>query len=374
VPLIDSSEMGRRVKVYRLNEQGTWDDLGTGNASLFLDKDECLNVVVTSEVDSTKQLLFHQVEHGVVYNRQGDDTIITWNDLYVKTDVALSFQEPAGCAEIWGEIQRVLSDERFQHPSSSQLPRDHVDDPSNREQGIAFEGALGGSSIPSDLTLTELPIVSLENLPKIAEIVTGCTLFQRESLAMQLQQPGYLESILDAFKIAEDLEDIDSISAVHSLIKGAVMLNDVTLLELLFSEEHVVAVVASLEYDSGLSIEACKGRYRYHVQGNMNLKEVVPITDAISREKIMQAHRILYVRDTILPKSLDDSTYSTLSSMYLFNIVEVLLVLHQDQTFFKKLFDKIHGAERGTEDWRDLISFLQELITLSRHIQVSPEK
>jgi protein phosphatase-4 regulatory subunit 3 len=106
--------MGHRVKVYRLNEQGTWDDLGTGNVSLTVAEDppeatSSLRVVVHAEVDPQRQLLFHRVESGVVYNRQGDDTIITWNDLFVKTDIALSFQEPSGCADVWREIQHAVA-------------------------------------------------------------------------------------------------------------------------------------------------------------------------------------------------------------------------------------------------------------------------
>ena len=229
---------------------------------------------------------------------------------------------------------------------------------------------------------------SLQNLGEIASILSGSTLFQEEAIAQQLLQPGYLKGVLDAFGMAEDLEDVEGIKAAHVVVKRAIMLNDVNLLEALFSDEFVVSVVGALEYDVLLSmppqgsdlstgtdattgVSEFRGRYRSFVQGDMNLKEVVPITDATSRSKIIQAHRIMYVRDTILPKTLDDSTFSTLSSMYLFNIVEVLLVLHQDQAFFRKLFDQIHQAERGSVDWRDLISFLQELIKLSRHIQMS---
>ena len=537
---------GHRVKVYRLNGQGTWDDLGTGNVSLYSgvddsgkeilpvcvrssegeeekdkekdkgkekEKDGCdpqpgasadgqgdeddegdegdedderndrgegaqqregrerreqaLKVVVHSEADPSKQLLFHRIEQGVTYNRQGDDTIITWNDLYHKTDIALSFQEPSGCHDVWSTIElavqavdrlrqsttgwrhgrghgrgrgfgfdeeddhhdpaRVLGSlttgqpllntnlvlrggggtsaedrdrgrGRDRHPNgvneyhaqygvnsmnnSMNNSNDNSNDNDNEEDmGRGFFANVGYDSLnphthtnmhrasPSPVSLPDTP--SLENLSAIATVVTECTLFQREGIAQQLLVPGYLKAILDVFEMAEDLEDGDGVKAGHVLIKGAIMLNDVNLLELLFSDECIVPVVGALEYGDGMELGAARGRYRNFVQGDMNLKEVVPITDAISRAKIIQAHRILYVRDTILPKTLDDSTFSTLSSMYLFNIVEVLLVLHQDATFFKDLFDRIHEAERGTEDWRDLISFLQELITLSRHIQMN---
>ena len=435
---------GHRVKVYRLNEQGTWDDLGTGHVNVYgelaVGDDQLvslggggvssrLKIVVHSESDRSKQLLFHTIEEGVTYNRQGDDTIITWNDLYIKTDIALSFQEPSGCQNIWNQIQsatmtmmrtaRTKADQRggldeddivdrhaeqqlFGSLASGQpflntnlVLRDGVNVGGGNHLGLHREGdgvdvglQQGGHlneddyfnagyephhmhhhASMSQVCLPETP--TLDNLATIATIVTESTLFQREGIAQQLLVPGYLKAILDAFEMAEDLEDGDGVKAGHLVVKGAIMLNDVNLLEVLFSDECIVQMVGALEYGDGLEMGAARGRHRNFVQGDMNLKEVVPITDAISRAKIIQAHRILYVRDTILPKSLDDSTFSTLSSMYLFNIVEVLLVLHQDASFFKNLFDRIHKAERGTEDWRDLISFLQELITLSRHIQMA---
>ena len=41
----------------------------------------------------------------------------------------------------------------------------------------------------------------------------------------------------------EDLEDTESLHHLYTAMKGIVMLNDITLLELLFSEAHVMDVV-----------------------------------------------------------------------------------------------------------------------------------
>lgn len=55
----------------------------------------------------------------------------------------------------------------------------------------------------------------------------------------------------------------------------------------------------------------------------MQFKEVVPIADTSIMAKIHQTYRIQYIKDVILPRSLDDATYTTLSSLALFNNVEV---------------------------------------------------
>jgi hypothetical protein len=44
--------------------------------------------------------------------RQGADTIISWLDLEVGTDLAISFQEAIGCNYIWEQIQNVQTQYR----------------------------------------------------------------------------------------------------------------------------------------------------------------------------------------------------------------------------------------------------------------------
>ncbi len=61
---------------------------------------------------------------------------------------------------------------------------------------------------------------------------------------------------------------------------------------------------------------------------------------------------------------LDDSTFATLSSLMLFNNVEVLVALTQSASFFPDLFRRLHGARGAPSkavdaDWVDHVSFLQ---------------
>jgi len=59
--------------------------------------------------------------------------------------------------------------------------------------------------------------------------------------------------------------------------------------------------------------------------------------------KIHQTYRIQYLKDVILPRSLDDGRADpTLSSLMLFNNVDVVLGLYQDPTF-------LPGCAAGTQ-------------------------
>ena len=68
-------------------------------------------------------------------------------------------------------------------------------------------------------------------------------------------------------------------------------------------------------------------------------------------------------------RTLDDATYSTLSSLALFNNVEIVNALARDHAFLRQLFLSLEAANSNTPEWADLIAFLQEFCNLARHMQ-----
>ncbi|KAG5632604.1 hypothetical protein H5410_004321 [Solanum commersonii] len=81
-----------RVKVYRLNDDGKWDDQGTGHVTVdYLERSEEPGLLVTDE-DEHETLLMHRISAEDIYRKQ-EDTIISWRDPEYSTELALSFQE-----------------------------------------------------------------------------------------------------------------------------------------------------------------------------------------------------------------------------------------------------------------------------------------
>lgn len=335
----------------------------------------------------------------MLYQKNVENTIITWPDKIEKTDIALSFQESSGCSEIWHQIH-ACQDYPLS-PAASNPDEDFMLQPDGGDENInpvmmastigyvdsyqqdhqsGYYGSVYGPNMGQDGPMTqsigirdtpvEFPEPRLDTIQTIASLVAEASLFQRESIARQLVKPGYLRRVLECFDTAEDLEDEEGIKAAFVFVKGAILLNDTALLELLFSEDHIMQVVGALEYDPTVPADA-RLRHRDQVKGMMSLREVIPIQDASCRAKILQAHRINYVKDKVLPRSLDDSTYATLSSIQLFNTVEVLLSLHSDRTFFPDLFAALKKSPKQSQGWRDLVFFLQEIISLTRHLQAT---
>ncbi|KAJ6768540.1 BINDING PROTEIN-RELATED [Salix koriyanagi] len=102
----------QRVKVYRLNDDGKWDDQGTGHVTVdYLERSEHLGLYVIDEEDN-ETLLLHRITPDDIYRKQ-EDTIISWRDPEFSTELALSFQETAGCSYTWDHICKVQRSLQF---------------------------------------------------------------------------------------------------------------------------------------------------------------------------------------------------------------------------------------------------------------------
>ena len=114
---------GWRVKLYELEAEGAWVDKGTGYAACrILSGVNAPGLVVTNEEKPHDVLLRSRIRFDENYELQGGElmslfceyfvliccteNIIMWRELndnpnQTDTDYALSFQEAAGCNQIW---------------------------------------------------------------------------------------------------------------------------------------------------------------------------------------------------------------------------------------------------------------------------------
>uniref|UniRef100_A0A672ZGP6 PP4R3 EVH1-like domain-containing protein n=1 Tax=Sphaeramia orbicularis TaxID=375764 RepID=A0A672ZGP6_9TELE len=89
------SDTRRRVKVYT----------GTGHvSSTFVERLKGISLLVRAESDGSL-LLESKISPNTAYQKQ-QDTLIVWSEAD-NYDLALSFQEKAGCDEIWEKICQI---------------------------------------------------------------------------------------------------------------------------------------------------------------------------------------------------------------------------------------------------------------------------
>ncbi|XP_067371222.1 serine/threonine-protein phosphatase 4 regulatory subunit 3-B-like isoform X2 [Channa argus] len=326
------SDTRRRVKVYTLNEDRQWDDRGTGHvSSTFVERLKGISLLVRAESDGSL-LLESKISPNTAYQKQ-QDTLIVWSEAD-NYDLALSFQEKAGCDEIWEKICQVQGKD----PAV-----DITQDPIDESEEERFE------EIPETSHLVELPPCELSRLEEIADLVTSVlsSPIRREKLALALMSEGYIKKLLGLFRVCEDLDNREGLHHLYEIVRGVLFLNKAALFEVMFSDDCIMDVVGCLEYDPAL---VQPKRHREFLTKTAKFKEVIPITDSELRQKIHQTYRVQYIQDIILPTPsvFEENFLSTLTSFIFFNKVEIVSMLQEDEKFLTEVFAQL--TDEATED------------------------
>jgi hypothetical protein len=466
---------GWRVKLYRLNADGSWDDCGTGrivclyrppipgaannskaagvvmatagNGSgapaddgdaddsessdaaaaaaggansgtgtsgdswLYQETGEatlCVHAEVSKQSRQPRVLLRTRILLRDAYQRQGEN-IITWCEPYYGrgnnnnsnnndagggplsqhpnqqgssqqqqggVDLALSFQDNAGCLDIWRQITHVQgraadllrqdttrssnnsgngnSDENAsnndggnsvqdmaaqvaaQHHADLQRQQQHefwahlTEDQQHQQQqqlqdsenGMSF-GPGSNSYMEAAQSLPNPP--TLQCLEEIADTFAALQhIQQRESLAIWISKDdcAYLKLLLELFPAAEARGDYGKLATLAACVKTVLLLNEPPILELIVTSPNVFEEVCScLEYDPDLREKA---NHRWFLRDRAKFRTVVPMEDPELIDAIHRSFRVNYLRDTLLRPTMDESSLSTLSSLQTFTHADVV--------------------------------------------------
>ncbi|GAB1601506.1 serine/threonine-protein phosphatase 4 regulatory subunit 3A-like isoform X2 [Argonauta hians] len=343
----------RRVKLYMLNEDRQWDDRGTGHVSSgYVERLKGMSLLVRSETDGSL-LLESKIQPDTAYQKQ-QETLIVWSEAE-NYDLALSFQERAGCDEIWEKICQVQGKD-----PSVDITQDVVEESEDER----FD------DMPDAAPPIELPPCDLSKLEEISELFNNVlpSPIRREKLSVAIETENYIKKLIDLFHMCEDLDNIDGLHHLYDIFKSIFLLNKNALFEIMFADDIIFDVVGILEYDSSLSQPA---RHREYLQNTSRFKEVIPITNTELRNKIHQTYRVQYIQDVILPTPsvFEENILSTLSSFIFFNKVEIVTMIQEDEKFLNSLFSQLTDDETDDEKRRELVLFLKEFCTFSQTLQ-----
>lgn len=354
--MVTAEEMAstrRRVKLYVLNEERQWDDKGTGHVSYcYVDSMNGMCLLVRSETNGS-MLLESKIQPDTAYQKQ-QETLIVWseNDNY---DLALSFQEKAGCDEIWEIICQIQGKD-----PSVDITQDIVEESEDER----FD------DMPDIASPIELPACELSKLEEIAELFSGVlpSPFRREKLANALENENYISKLLDLFHICEDLENTDCLHHLYEIVKNTILLNRTSLLEIMFSEEHMDDVIGCLEYDPSATSPQ---KHREYLNSQANFREVLPITNQDLLNKIHQTYKVQYIQDVILPTPsvFEENMLSTVSSFIFFNKVDIVNMIQEDEKFLPELFVQLKDESTLDSRRRELVLFIKEYCSFAQSCQ-----
>lgn len=310
-----------------------------------------MSLLVRAESDGSL-LLESKIHPDTAYQKQ-QETLIVWSE-GDNFDLALSFQEKAGCDEIWEKICQVQGKD-----PSVDITQDVVEESEDER----FED-MSDTAPP-----IELPPCELSKLEEINEVITSClpSPIRREKLAVAIENEGYIKKLLNVFHMCEDLENMEGLHYLYEIFKNVFLLNKNALFEVMFTDDTIFDVVGCLEYDPSLPQPK---RHREYLQDMAKFKEVIPITNAELLSKIHQTYRVQYIQDVVLPTPsvFEENMLSTLSSFIFFNKVEIVTMI-QDEKFLGELFAQLKDDATDDEKRRDLVLFLKEFCTFSQTLQ-----
>ncbi|XP_058060854.1 serine/threonine-protein phosphatase 4 regulatory subunit 3 [Anopheles bellator] len=348
-----TTDTRRRVKLYALNADRQWDDRGTGHVtSSYVDRVKGVSLLVHAENDGS-MLLESKIQPDTIYHKQ-QDTLIVWSE-GDNFDLALSFQEKAGCDEIWEKICQVQGKD-----PSVEITQDVVEESEDER----FE------DMPDSAPPIELPPCELSRLEDISEVIaSGLTSpMRKDKLAQAVESENYIKKLLNLFHICEDLENQEGLHYLYEIFKNVFLLNKNSLFEIMFAEDTIFDVVGCLEYDpSGNPPKS----HRQYLKKLVKFREAIPIRNPDLLAKIHQTYRVQYIQDIVLPTPsvFEDNMLNSLSSFIFFNKVEIVTIIQEDEKFLDDLFTLLTDPQTQKSKRRECILFLKEFCNFAQYLQ-----
>ncbi|PGG98601.1 hypothetical protein AJ80_09510 [Polytolypa hystricis UAMH7299] len=358
----------KRVKVYELRDND-WFDRGTGLCTGqvidvriksrkldiagfgFSSPAQCLafdipRIYVESEDQPDRVLLETRVSKEDGYQKQ-QETLIVWTEQN-GVDMALSFQEPEGCAVIWDFLNNVQ--QNFPNVTS--------------QDEILSDDALDGFS-----NQIMLPHPELGNLADVEQMMRNANNTQggRDALSKFVIRDDYITKLLPLVSDAEDLESLADLHRLCNIMKSMILLNDNTIIEQVVSDHIISGVVGALEYDPDFPTH--KANHRQYLNDRSRYKEVVPIKDPIILRKIRHTWRLQYLKDVVLARILDDPTFSVLNSLIFFNQVDIVQHLQDNGPFLNELFSVFSPKNTDIKRKEDAVQFLHQCAAIAKNLQ-----
>jgi protein phosphatase 4 regulatory subunit 3 len=311
-----------------------------------------VSLLVRAENDGSL-LLESKIQPDTAYQKQ-QDTLIVWSE-GDNFDLALSFQEKAGCDEIWEKICQVQGKD----PSV-----DTTQDLVEESEDERYE------DMPDSAPPIELPPCEMSRLEEISEIIASClnTQMRKEKLALALEQENYIKKLLSIFHICEDLENQEGLHYLFEIFKNIFLLNRTQLFEIMFGEDTIYDVIGCLEYDPSGGPQK---RHRHYLKQYSKFREPIEIKNAELLAKIHQTYRVQYIQDIVLPAPsvFEDAMLNSLSSFIFFNKCEIVTLIQEDEKYLDDLFALLSNHNTPMDKRRDSVMFLKEFCSYAQLLQ-----
>lgn len=300
-----NTNVPRRVKVYLL-QGDDWLDNGTGYCFGEVDPEShSPYFIVRNELDHDDVILKLYLEGATQYQRQ-QESLIVWTDHSGK-DLALSFQEIEGCADVCDFIVRAQQLKLSENISLYYVIPGSVDGDDITEM------------IAGPVKYPELP--SMTNLDVCLDLIRAAASSQyaRNCIVKYLLEHDYFDRLVAVFNKSESSHNVTNLYTLSEIVRSLFQYGDPTLVEsFVFRIDRIYGMAGILEYDADTpQMKAC---YRNLLDAKL-FKFVIPIDDA---DMFKKDFYLTFIKDVVLSRFLEDQAFHIIQSLIYNNQVQII--------------------------------------------------
>jgi hypothetical protein len=90
-----------------------------------------------------------------------------------------------------------------------------------------------------------------------------------------------------------------------------------------------------------------KANYRDFLRDTTRFHQPITIHDLVIQKKIHHTYRLLFLKDVVLARALDDSTFNVLNSCIIFNQIDIITHVQNDMQFLQDIVDLFSHPSPG---------------------------
>ena len=379
-----------RVKLYRLNDIGQWDDHGIGFVFCTNSKDVTgktrnelimINEINQEEmfninIDKSSNIEFH--------NQRG--TIMTWKTGDEKGDdnTAISFQEKEGVLEIRKNILicggKNPSDEDILMETQQETACYDVSIQNlpNLVRELNFD--MGEKKLKNFINY--LKNTNCEFIIKIGELlkdeeqkIESLKTAETSSLANNNNPNSNINPNVnininnDYYSQQQQIYkkyNLENIHYIFTIFKNLILIGDRELLKILIDDKYYLVTFGALEYD----FETMKlVPHRTYFKQIVKFKNPLNIKEQDILYIINQNLRLTYLRDTALSRLIEDNAIKTINILLQLNHNDIIQFFLNDEKYLQILFEQLQSEDLNIK--KEACLFLSELIECSNNVPQS---
>ena len=386
-----------RVKFYKLNNKGQWDDNGIGYVFCASKENELgeknYKLVMLNEITEQEMFNIDLNNNSVNFNHQRS-TIMTWKTEDVEDDdLAISFQEKEGLKEIYNTINSCqgknikienLLDEvngsiNFLEVSVPNLPNlAKIITPEMSEMRFNdFVRDLKNSNYDLIVKLGEIlnsEEKKIENLKTSASSNVNAENTEEKNDNKNDKNNNIV--IDDKKEINDNNENNDydqqliyknlpmkNIHYIFNIFKNLILIGDKSLIEILMDDELYLITFGALEYD----FETMKSiPHRKYFKNIVKFKNPLHIKNEEIIKKINQNLRLTYLRDTALSRLIEDNAVKTINTILQYNHNDIIQFFLNNTIYIEMLLDHLKNEDLDVK--KEACLFISEIIECSKDV------